>query len=107
MENNDYEMTAEKILEDLGLKDLKEPERSKLLEVIKNRIEQKTLFAIMKNLKDEDIKELDKKLEAGADEGEAIAFMASRVPNLKEKISTALAELYDDLVEDAKKLMGK
>ena len=78
-----------------------------LLETIKKRIEQKVLFTIMKNLKDKDIKELDQKLEKGASEAEAITFMASRVPDFKEKVSSALSELYDELVEDSKKLAGK
>jgi len=100
--NDLYQSFVDKIISGLGFENLPEEKKKEVVEVLKQRMDQKILLTIMSNLKDEDVKELDKLVEKGMPTEEIVNFMSSKIENLDDKITEALGNLYEQMVVDTK-----
>lgn len=100
--NKLYQNFIDKIMADLGFDKLPDGKKKEVIETIKQRMDQKILITIMSNLKDEDVKELDKLTKKGMPAEEMINFMASKIENLDDKITEALGKLYEQMVVEVK-----
>lgn len=104
MEEQQIEI-ADQLLKDLGLENLKDPVKSQLIETIRDRVAQKTMLVLMENLPESEIPALEQAIE-NKNENEIIQEMVKRIPDLNEKLTSALADLYKELLEDTKKLIN-
>lgn len=99
---NYYQNFVDKVMADLGFENLADDKKNQVMETIKQRMDQKILFTIMANIKDEDISELETLTEKNTPPEELVKFMSSKIENLDDKITQALGELYQQMVEDVK-----
>ena len=93
---------AEQVLKELGLENLSEETKAELIETIRERVRQRTMLVLMENLPEDQLDDLEKAI-ADKEEGEVIMELAKRVPDLQTKVSEALAELYQELINDTRR----
>ncbi|MFA6423091.1 MAG: hypothetical protein WCW17_01415 [Patescibacteria group bacterium] len=102
--NSEPTELADQILKDLGLENLADPTKSELIELIRERVAQKTMEVILANLPDSNPDDLEKMMENKTEE-EIIQEISTTIPDFKGKLSNAIVELYQELKEAAQKLI--
>ena len=96
----------EKLFRDLGLAQLPKNEKENFVEKVNQQANETILNTIIANLDDTQIDSVDKKMEEAAnDEERARTFLelAKDIPDMDKKIISALNNLYQQMVESAKK----
>jgi len=96
----------EKLFRDLGLAQLPKNEKENFVEKVNQQANETILNTIIANLDDTQIDSVDKKMEEAAnDEERARTFLelAKDIPDMDKKIIAALNNLYQQMVESAKK----
>lgn len=99
-----YSLYARRLLDDLGLGDLGQPQRGQLLLQIETYVQEVMLNTLLEQLDDDLVKEADKILEDGGTNEEAIAYLMLSIPNIDIIMAEALAKSYAEMLEETKQL---
>ncbi len=99
-----YSFFAQRLLDDLGLSDLKQPLRSELLAGIEAYVSQVLTNTIIMNLDDATINAMAKRIDSGEEQDELIAYMVASTPNLSQKLDETFAETYDKIKAEIQEL---
>lgn len=99
-----YSHYARRLLSDLGLGDLPQPERGQLLTAIESYVQQLLLNTLLENLDPQHIEAADKILKETNDQEEVMGYLLANVPNIELKMANALAESYAQMVAEAREL---
>lgn len=99
-----YSHYARRLLSDLGLGDLPEPERGQFLATIEGYVSQVLLNTLLENIDDSDATAVEEQLEQGKTNEEAFAYLVGRVPNAEVKLADRMAEVYAQMLAEAKQL---
>lgn len=102
MDSQPLNEAAEKIIQDLDFSDLDDKTKQELLAVVRERIAKRVLATIVDNLQPADLMQLNTMTEQGKSEEAILEAMTTKIPDLQAKVNQALADLYDELVADAK-----
>lgn len=99
-----YSAYARKILQDLGLGDLPQPERGQLLASIESYTQQVLTNELLTNLRPADLDEAEAILANGGDEEEMATYLVMNVPEIELKMGEAMARTYARLMAECKQL---
>ncbi|MFC1656373.1 hypothetical protein ACFL14_00180 [Patescibacteria group bacterium] len=95
----------DKLFSDLGLMNLSEEEKKKFVDDIADKANETILNTLIVNLDEAKADEIDKKIKtAKNDEEKATIFLeaAQTIPGIQGKITTALDQLYKQLIQASK-----
>lgn len=98
-----YSYYAKKLLSDLGLGELPQPERGQLLGSIELYTQQVIVNALLENLEGADAEEANQILDEQGGEA-VIGYLIATIPNIEIKMADALAEAYARMLTEAKQL---
>lgn len=98
--NNTNNPFINRLLQDLQLDQLPEPQKTALLNKITGLAEKRILQTVIMNMDDASIDEFEQKLQSGITTEEATKFMVKKIPGLSGKIDMALRNLYEELLKD-------
>lgn len=98
--NNTNNPFINRLLQDLQLNELPEPQKSALLDKITGLAEKRILQTVIVNMDDASIDEFEQRIQSGMTKEEATKFMIEKIPSLSAKIEIALRNLYEELLKD-------
>ena len=99
-----YSYYAKRLLEDLGLGAVGQPERGRLLAAIETYVQQAMLNTLLENVSEESLKEAEKLLEEDAPREQVVAYLLVSTPDVELFMAEALMESYARMVDEAKQL---
>lgn len=99
-----YSYYAKQLLNDLGLGDLPQPERGKLLVSIEKLIGRIITNTLLENLTEEQMAEAEGILNRGGDQEDIIMHLVSTTPNIQTKMIEALTDAYARMLYEASQL---
>ncbi len=99
-----YTFYAKKLLSDLGLGDLGQPERTELLSTIEQYVQQVIMNTLLENLDEPITTEAEKILNEGGTQEDALVYIMSAIPDIEYRITVALTESYARMVDEARQL---
>lgn len=99
-----YSYYAKRLLSDLGLGDLGQPERGQLLASIEAYVQQIMFYTILQNLDQENLTKANKMMGEGVDETEVMARLLGSLPDLPMKLADSLALAYAQMLDEARQL---
>jgi len=103
---NVYDAFVEKLVEQLGFTNVSEPQKSKLIDSIKQRVEARVLRVLATSLTSEQNKELSEKVKReNLNEEEIIDYLVKNAPNASTAITRAMEDLYTEMKEETDTLM--
>lgn len=96
-----YDALVDKLISQLGFDGVSEPQKSELVDAIKERIETRILRVLMTSLTEEQTKKLEEKIKAeNLDEKAIIEFISREAPNASTVIVSALDDLYMEMKQE-------
>jgi len=96
-----YDALVDKLIGQLGFDNVSEPQKSELIDAIKERIETRVLRVLMTSLTEEQNKNLEEKVKAeNLDEKAIIEFISREAPNASAMIVSALDDLYMEMKQE-------
>lgn len=99
-----YSQYARRLLSDLGLGDLPEPERGRLLMALEANVQQVLLNTLLENLDDNNLEDAETIIDRGGTQEEVIIYLMGTIPAIEEQIADALIKMYARLLEESKQL---
>lgn len=99
-----YSYYARRLLSDLGLGDLGQPERSQLLEALEGYVQQIMVNTLLENLTPEKLDEASEILDRGGDNETVVVHLINQVPEIETKMAQALTEAYARMLSEARQL---
>lgn len=99
-----YSHYAKRLLSDLGLGEVGQPERNQLLVAIESYVQQILVSTLLENLTPEMLDEVDAIIERGGDQDQVITHLISTIPDMDIKISEALAAAYARMLHESREL---
>lgn len=103
---NVYDAFVEKLIEQLGFGNVSEPQKSKLIDSIRQRVEARVLRVLATSLTNEQNKELSEKVkQENLNEEAIIDYLVKNAPNASTAISRAMEDLYMEMKEETDTLM--
>ncbi len=101
----EYTEYVERLLADLGLSDVEEPERSRLILALENHMNQVLTRTLIANLDEAAAENIHKMLEKGEDDSSVLIYLVSSIPDIEEKISNGLEKSYQEILAETDKLV--
>ena len=96
-----YNVFVEALIKDLGFDKVDEPQKSKLIDAIKQRVEARVLRTLMTSLTKEQSDEINKEIEEkGLSEDAIVKLLTEKAPNASAAILSALDDLYMEMKEE-------
>jgi hypothetical protein len=99
-----YSYYAKKLLTDLGLGDLAQPERGQLLAAIEQLIGKIMTNTLLENLAEEQMTEAEGILNRGGNQEDVVMHFLSTTPDIQTKMIEALTEAYARMLNEANQL---
>lgn len=97
--NNQF-TPEENIFKLLGLEDLPELEKNKILAKMEETIREKVIYLVVTQLSDEECEELNSKMDQGLDQAGVIADLQEKIPDLQAKIRELIENFKKELIEE-------
>lgn len=96
-----YDAFLEALIQDLGFNDLQEPQKTELVNAIRQRVETRVLRTLLTSLTQEQTEEINKQIdEQGLSEEAIIELLTQKAPNASATILSALDDLYQEMKEE-------
>lgn len=95
-----YTYYSQKLLSDLGLGDVAQPERGELLLAIEKYVQQVLTNTLLENLDDTSLDQVETMLSSGSDEDEVAAYLVMNIPEIDVKMADALATAYARMLKE-------
>lgn len=102
-----YTFYARKLLQDLGLGDVPQPERGELLAAIEANIQQVLTNVLLENVSDQHMAAAEHILEDGGNTEDVVIYLATHIENVDIKIADAIASTYAQLLSESQQLAEK
>lgn len=99
-----YSFYARKLLSDLGLGDIQQPQRGELLAAIEQYVQQVLTNTLLENLTDDQIETVESMLDNGSSNEEVITHLMATMPNVDVVMGEALAKTYAQLKKESKQM---
>lgn len=99
-----YSYYAKRLLEDLGLSSVGQPQRGKLLAAIETYVQQVILNTLLENVSEDALKEAEKMLDQDAPREQVVAYLLVSTPDIELFVAEALMESYARMVDESKQL---
>lgn len=99
-----YSHYAQRLLSDLGLGDVRQPERGRLLAAIERYVQQVVLTTILENINQEGLERAEQQLEDGDGQEEALSRLITSIPDIDVIIANRLTDAYAGILKDARQL---
>lgn len=96
-----YDAFIDALIEDLGFNDLQDPQKTELVNAIRQRVETRVLRTLLTSLTQEQTDEINKEIDAkGLTEEAIIELLSQKAPNASATILSALDDLYQEMKEE-------
>lgn len=99
-----YSEYARRLLSDLGLGDVPNPERGQLLAAIEGYVNQVLTNTLLENLDDTHLAQVEAMQERGAGQDELVAYLVTNIPEFDTKVARSLESTYGQLLEETRAL---
>lgn len=99
-----YSYYAQKLLSELGLGAVAQPERGRLLASIEQYIGQILTNTLLESLSDEHLDQVELLLEEGKTQEDVVVFLLDTVPDMQLRVAEAFVAAYDRILEDSQAL---
>lgn len=99
-----YSYYARRLLDDLGLGDLGQPERGRLLLAIEAYVQQVMLNTLLEHVDDAALTKAEEMMENDTSHEEIVAFLLLSVPDIELHMAEALASTYARMLEESRRL---
>lgn len=99
-----YSHYAKRLLSDLGLAEIGQPERGQLLEAIEHYVERVMVNTLLESLNEEQLNEAEGIMNRGGDMEQVLIHLLSTTPNVEVKMADALAQAYARMLEESRQL---
>jgi len=96
-----YDNFVNRLISEFGYDKLEEPQKTKLIDSIKKRIENRVLRVLLTNLTQEQSDEIDKEVKGrGLKEEDIVKLLSEKAPNAAQTILTSLDDLYLEMKQE-------
>lgn len=96
-----YDAFIDALIEDLGFNDLQDPQKTELVNAIRQRVETRVLRTLLTSLTQEQTDEINKEIdEKGLTEEAIIELLTQKAPNASATILSALDDLYQEMKQE-------
>jgi regulator of PEP synthase PpsR (kinase-PPPase family) len=99
-----YSDFASQILFDLGMNDLQQPLRGKLLSSIDQFLNQTLTYTVVRNISPQTAKKISELIEKDKSSEEVIAYLVSMTPDMESKIADAVESAYAQMISEVHQL---